>query len=64
MIDFDNLTDRQRSCIPDVHFELIPIKNLVSNQNYQRDLSEGHIAKTLQEFDVYQIRPVKVSQRD
>ena len=37
MIDFDNLTDRQRSCIPDVHFELIPIKNLVSNQDYQRD---------------------------
>ena len=64
MIDFDNLTDRQRRCIPDVHFELIPIKNLVSNQDYQRDLSEGHIAKTLQEFDVYQIRPVKVSQRD
>ena len=64
MIDFENLTERQRKCIPDVHFELIPIKNLVSNQTYQRDLSEGHIAKTLEEFDVYQIRPVKVSQRD
>ena len=64
MIDFENLTERQRNCIPDVHFELIPIKNLVSNQDYQRDLSEGHITKTLQEFDVYQIRPVKVSQRD
>ena len=61
MIDFENLTERQRNCIPDVHFELIPIKNLVSNQDYQRDLSEGHITKTLQEFDVYQIRPVKVS---
>ena len=25
--------------VPDVKFELIPIKNLVSNQNYQRNLS-------------------------
>ncbi len=23
--------------VPDVHFEQIPIKNLVSNQDYQRD---------------------------
>ena len=26
--------------VPDVHFELIPIKNLVSNQEYQRSLSD------------------------
>ena len=25
--------------MPNVHFEQIPIKNLVSNQEYQRDLS-------------------------
>ena len=25
--------------VPDVHFELIPIRNLVSNQQYQRNLS-------------------------
>ena len=24
--------------VPKVHFELIPIKNLVSNQDYQRNL--------------------------
>lgn len=59
-----NLTDRQRSCIPDVHFDLIPIRNLVSNQEYQRMLSESHIAKTIRDFDVYQINPVKVSRRD
>ena len=64
MSDFTNLTERQRSCIPDVHFDLIPIRNLVSNQNYQRMLSESHIAKTIREFDVYQINPIKVSRRD
>ncbi len=63
MIEFDNLTEIQRSCIPDVRFELIPIKNLVSSQDYQRDLKEGHIADTLRDFDLHQIKPVKVSRR-
>ena len=63
MIDFDNLTDLQRSCVPDVRFELIPIKNLVSSQDYQRDLKERHIADTLRDFDLHQIKPVKVSRR-
>ena len=54
----------QQRCIPDVSFELIPIRNLVSNQEYQRPLSENHIRKALEEFDVYQINPVKVSRRD
>lgn len=57
------LTERQKRCIPDVRFELIPIKNLVSNQDYQRPLSESHIRNTMAEFDVYQINPVKVSRR-
>lgn len=60
----DMLTEEQRKCIPDVSFELIPIRNLVSNQDYQRPLSKGHIRKALEEFDVYQINPVKVSRRD
>ena len=64
MIYDDTLTEKQRMCIPDVSFELIPIKNLVSNQEYQRPLSEGHIRRALDEFDVYQINPVKVSRRD
>lgn len=64
MIDLDNLTPEQRACIPDVRFELIPICNLVSNQNYQRDLKEGHITSTAEDFDLYQIKPVKVSQRN
>ena len=64
MMDGTNLTEKQLRCIPDVTFELIPIKNLVSNQNYQRPLSESHIRKTVDEFDVYQINPVKVSRRD
>ena len=50
--------------IPDVHFEQIPIKNLVSNQNYQRNLSEIHVKKTVKNFDINQINPVKVSRRD
>ena len=58
------LTEQQLKCVPDVSFELIPIKNLVSNQDYQRMLSESHIKNALAEFDVYQINPVKVSRRD
>ena len=50
--------------VPNVHFEQIPIKNLVSNQEYQRSLSKKHIEKAAQNFDLYQINPVKVSRRD
>ena len=50
--------------VPNVYFELIPIKNLVSNQNYQRILSQSHIARAVAHFDLYQINPVKVSRRD
>jgi len=47
-----------------VHFEQIPIKNLVSNQEYQRNLSVAHIERTVKNFDLYQINPVKVSRRN
>ena len=47
--------------VPNVHFEQIPIKNLVSNQEYQRNLSQLHIKRTADHFDLYQINPVKVS---
>ena len=50
--------------IPNVHFEQIPIKNLVSNQDYQRNLSDVHVKRTVENFDLYQINPVKVSRRD
>lgn len=50
--------------VPNVYFEQIPIKNLVSNQEYQRNLSQAHIAKTAVSFNLYQINPVKVSRRD
>ena len=36
--------------VPDVHFELIPIKSLVSNQDYQRNLSKTHIRRTSRKF--------------
>lgn len=49
--------------VPKVHFEQIPIKNLVSNQEYQRNLSASHIRRTSENFDLYQINPVKVSRR-
>ena len=46
--------------VPDVIFEKIPIKNLVSCQDYQRSLSESQILKIVHEFDLYQInQPVK-----
>lgn len=50
--------------VPNVHFEKIPIKNLVSNQDYQRNLSQARIEKTAENFDLFQINPVKVSRRD
>lgn len=50
--------------VPNVHFELVPIKNLVSNQEYQRGLSPTHVERAAAAFDVYQINPVKVSRRD
>lgn len=50
--------------IPEVRFEKIPIRNLVSNQTYQRNLSLSHIRRTAANFNVYQINPVKVSRRD
>jgi hypothetical protein len=56
--------DNYNEYVPNVHFELIPIKNLVSNQEYQRNLSLAHISRTASHFDVYQINPVKVSRRD
>ena len=64
MSEAANLSLRQLSCIPEVHFDLIPIRNLVSNQDYQRMLSESHISKIIRDFDVYQINPVKVSRRN
>lgn len=56
--------DEYSEFVPNVHFELIPIKSLVSNQDYQRNLSPGHIKRTAENFDLYQINPVKVSRRD
>ena len=50
--------------VPRVHFELIPIKDLVSNQDYQRNLSDSQIIRASEEFDIYQINPVKVSRRN
>lgn len=50
--------------VPQVHFEQIPIKNLVSNQEYQRNISISHVRRAVANFDVYQINPVKVSRRN
>ena len=50
--------------VPKVHYELIPIKYLVSNQEYQRNLSQKHVEKAAAHFDICQVNPVKVSRRD
>lgn len=50
--------------VPKVHYELIPIKNLVSNQDYQRNISIKHVQRAATNFDLCQINPVKVSRRD
>lgn len=56
--------DKYSTFVPKVHFEQILIKNLVSNQEYQRNLSIAHIQRTVENFDLYQINPVKVSRRN
>lgn len=50
--------------VPEVSFELIPIRNLVSNQKYQRSVSYKHVRAATEHFDLRQINPVKVSRRD
>ncbi len=50
--------------VPNVHFELIPIHNLVSSQEYQRGLSPSQVDNAAANFDLHQINPVKVSRRD
>ena len=50
--------------VPQVHFEQIPINNLVSNQEYQRSVYMKHVARAAEHFDLYQINPVKVSRRN
>lgn len=50
--------------VPHVHFELVPIKDLVSNQEYQRNLSMIHVKKAVDNFDLNQINPIKVSRRN
>lgn len=58
------IDDIMQKYVPNVHFELLSIDSLVSNQNYQRALSEKHIKKTAANFDIRQVNPVKVSRRD
>lgn len=47
----EQINDEQRTeidlmqFVPKVHFEQIPIRNLVSNQEYQRNLSQHHVKK-------------------
>lgn len=50
--------------IPKVKFELIPIKNLVASQEYQRNLSASHIQRIADNFDTYLVNPIKVSRRN
>lgn len=56
--------DELRKYVPNVHFELIPIKNLVSNQDYQRTISVKRVKQGVENFDLYKVNPVKISQRD
>ncbi len=58
------MMDDYRDFVPQVHFELVPIKDLVSNQEYQRSLSMIHVKKAAEEFDLHQVNPIKVSRRD
>ena len=56
--------ERLQQFVPQVHFEQIPIKNLVSNQEYQRHLSSKHVKRAAENYDPCQVNPVKVSRRN
>lgn len=56
--------DNYNEFVPNVHFELIRIRDLVSNQNYQRNLCITNVRRAAENFDLCQINPVKVSRRD
>ena len=58
------MNEELRKFVPNVHFELVPIRDLVSNQEYQRTLSMNHVKKAVEEFDLNQINPIKVSRRN
>lgn len=58
------MIDIYSAYVPHVHFELVPIKDLVSNQEYQRNISMIHVKKAVDNFDLNQINPIKVSRRD
>ena len=55
----DGNTEDLQKFVPQVHFEQIPIKNLCSNQDYQRNLSIKHVQRAAANFDLYQINPEK-----
>ena len=59
-----HVSEQYKEYVPNVYFKLIPARNLVSSQDYQRNLSTAHVHRTVENFDLYQINPVKVSRRD
>ena len=56
--------DNLNKYVPNVSFELIPISELVSSQEYQRRLSRRHIERMVENFNILQVNPVKVSRRN
>lgn len=60
MKDYKNLND----FFANIHFEQIAIRYLESNQDYQRNVSEAHVKRAVENFDPYQVNPVKVSRRN
>ncbi len=47
--------------VPNVRFELIPIKNLVSNQDYQRNLSQTHILRAAEHLTFTKLTPSRLA---
>lgn len=50
--------------VPKVEFKLIPINELTCDQEYQRSLSQKQVRRTSDNFDPFQVNPVKVSRRN
>jgi hypothetical protein len=59
-VEGENVTEDFSMYIPKAHFEQIPIKDLISQHRYQQNVSKSIVRCLADNFDIYQINPVKV----
>ena len=45
-------------------YQLILAKNIVSSQKYQRNIKQKSVEGIVEDFDPYQVNPLKIAYRD